>query len=110
MLSKRYESTEVDRRTLLHAPFGTHGQPAETFTEYSWNTTKATFAKDGNTIFKWYCIFIRDPWLKNYNFMLLKRNKSIKNNRRTWIHMPSGTYSTMQNRESTKGYSRWKVE
>ena len=24
MLSKRYESTEVDRRTWLHAPSGTH--------------------------------------------------------------------------------------
>ena len=24
MLAKRYESTEVDRRTLLHAPSGTH--------------------------------------------------------------------------------------
>ena len=24
MLSKRYESTEVDRRTLLHVPSGTH--------------------------------------------------------------------------------------
>ena len=24
MLSKRYESTEVDRRTWLHVPWGTH--------------------------------------------------------------------------------------
>ena len=24
MLSKRYESTEVDRRTCLHVPSGTH--------------------------------------------------------------------------------------
>ena len=24
MLSKRYESTEIDRRTLLHVPSGTH--------------------------------------------------------------------------------------
>ena len=28
MLSKRYESTEVDRRTWLHVPSGLHGPPS----------------------------------------------------------------------------------
>ena len=33
MLSKRYESTEVDRRTLLHVPLGLTGPPAVTLTK-----------------------------------------------------------------------------
>ena len=35
MLSKRYESTEVDRRTWLHVPSGTpwSGPPAVTLTK-----------------------------------------------------------------------------
>ena len=34
MLSKRYESTEVDRRTWLHVPSGTH-----------WSTSSDTHIK-----------------------------------------------------------------
>ena len=33
MLSKRYESTEVDRRTWLHVPSGLTGPPAVTLTK-----------------------------------------------------------------------------
>ena len=33
MLSKRYESTEVDHRTWLHVPLGLSGQPAVTLTQ-----------------------------------------------------------------------------
>ena len=33
MLSKRHESTEVDRRILLHVPRGPTGQPAVTPTK-----------------------------------------------------------------------------
>ena len=33
MLSKRYESTEVDRRTWLHGPRGLTGPPAVTLTK-----------------------------------------------------------------------------
>ena len=33
MLSKRYESTEVDRRTWLHVPSVTPGPPAGTLTK-----------------------------------------------------------------------------
>ena len=33
MLSKRYESTEVNRRTWLHVPQGLTGPPAATLTK-----------------------------------------------------------------------------
>ena len=33
MLLKRYESTEVDRRTWLHVPRGLRGPPAVTLTK-----------------------------------------------------------------------------
>ena len=34
MLSKRYESTEVERRTWLHVPSGNSGPPAVTLTKW----------------------------------------------------------------------------
>ena len=38
MLSKRYESTEVDRRTWLHVSLGTFCPTAVTLTKYTLGT------------------------------------------------------------------------
>ena len=63
MLSKRYESTEVDRRTWLHVPAGTHWSiSSDTHQEVEIQietSTKSFFIKTINTFVKWVCFVFR---------------------------------------------------
>ena len=57
MLSKRYESTEVDRRTWLHVPSGTHwstSSDTHQVVEIQIETSTKMFKRDH-----------KNAWLKN---------------------------------------------
>ena len=103
MLSKHYGSTEVDRRTWLLVPPGTlwstssdthqvveiqKEASAKMYTPCQKCQNKVKARRDG----------VINP--QNYNFneflnteklMLSKRYESTEVDRRTWLHVPSGT-------------------